>query len=75
MATDLLTDERWIQDAKDYARVVRLMRGPRDNGYTEAFILPKAEFLGGLEEDGVREMRERVKANRKAANERFERGE
>ena len=75
MATDLLTDERWIQDGKDYARAIRLMQGPLDNGYTERFVLTREEFADALNKDGVRAMRERFKANRKAANEKFERGE
>ena len=75
MATDLLlTDEQRIRDRGEYARMVRAMSGPRDAGYTNTFVMTKDEFLDDLTPK-VRAMRERVKANRLAAFERFMRGE
>jgi hypothetical protein len=75
MATDLLlSDEQRIRDRAEYTKVVRQMSGPRDNGYTASFVMTEDEFLDDLTPK-VRAMRERVKANRLAAFERFMRGE
>lgn len=74
MADLLLSDEQRIRDRAEYAKVVRGMAGPGDNGYTSTFVITKDEFLDEMTPK-VRAMRERVKTNRLAAFERFMRGE
>lgn len=74
MADLLLSDEQRIRDRGEYARMVRQMAGPRDAGYTATFVMTEDDFLDEMTPK-VRAMRERVKANRLAAFERFMRGE
>lgn len=75
MATNLLpSDEQRIRNLRDYALTVKRMSGPLDDNYTSTFVLKRDEFLDDLTPE-VRALRERIGAQRAAAEERYRRGQ
>jgi hypothetical protein len=71
LSTLSLTDEREYR--AEYCRTLKSMKGPRDNGYTAAYILTPGEFDEMVMKAG--ELRRRIKARRLAQFEAFMRGE